>query len=299
MFPISDSLSARRFPFVSLFLIILTLYVFFQQVIASDGLGFLEINALIPANVNLSNWMTFVPFVTAIFLHGGLLHILSNMWFLWIFGDDVEGHLPPFIFLLLYVLAGVAGNLLQYFFSPGSSIPMIGASGAVAGVLGCYSILFPYAKVKSIVFLFFFVTIVEISAPLMLGYWFVLQVVSGTVSLPFLGDQGGVAFWAHAAGFVVGLVFGVIFKMFTQRGEGLEGAVVGFFCFFRSGGRFRRALWLGNKFSSIIDNCMFVLDFFEDILALMSCKFIKKIEEARAEYKRDDTFSHEEVFGGL
>lgn len=212
MFPISDSIPARRFPFLTLFIILLTVYIFVQELLAPNQTAFINNNALIPSKVNFSYLSTLWPFVSAIFLHAGFLHILSNMWFLWIFGDNVEDHLTPFIFLFLYITAGIAGNLAQYFLMPNSSIPMLGASGAVAGILGFYYILFPYSKIRTLVFIFFFVTIIEISAPIMLGYWFVLQLISGAVSLPFSGNQGGVAFWAHVAGFIVGIIFGVFAK---------------------------------------------------------------------------------------
>src|SRR6185437_5851648 len=120
---------------------------------------------------------------TAIFLHGGFLHLISNMWFLFIFGDNVEGALGSLSFLLFFVIAGIAGNILQFSISPTSSVPMLGASGAIAGILGCYYILFPHAKVKTLIFLFFFVTIVDLAAPIMLGYWFILQLISGAGSL--------------------------------------------------------------------------------------------------------------------
>lgn len=212
MFPISDSIQPRRFPFITLTLIIITIYIFLQQLLAPDQTGFLMENSLTPANIDVYNFKSLIPFITAIFLHGGFLHIISNMWFLWVFGDDVEGYLPPFTFLLLYFTAGIGGNLIQYFLMPGSSIPMLGASGAVAGVLGSYYILFPYSKIKTLVFIFFFVTIIEISAPVMLGYWFVLQLFSGVFSIPFSNSEGGIAFWAHATGFILGIFFGILFK---------------------------------------------------------------------------------------
>lgn len=212
MFPLSDSIPARRFPFITISVILFTIYVFIQQLLAPDQNGFIEQYALVPARVDFSQWMTLIPFVTAIFLHGGFLHIISNMWFLWVFGDNVEGYLSPIFFIVLYMTAGIAGNLAQYFLMPDSSIPMLGASGAIAGILGCYFVLFPYSKIRTVIFIFFFVTIVEISAPIMLGYWFVLQLVSGASSLPFSMDQGGVAFWAHVVGFIIGIVFGLLFK---------------------------------------------------------------------------------------
>jgi len=212
MFPISDSIPARRFPFFTLFVILLTAYVFAQELLAPNQITFINVNALIPSKINFSEYITLLPFITAIFLHAGFLHILSNMWFLWVFGDNVEDRLSPIIFLLLYMTAGIAGNLAQYFLMPDSSIPMLGASGAVAGILGCYYILFPHSKIRTLVFIFFFVTIIDISAPVMLGYWFILQLVSVAGSLPASANQGGVAFTAHIAGFIVGLIFGVLFK---------------------------------------------------------------------------------------
>lgn len=226
MFPISDSIRARRFPFLTLILIFLTAYVFFRQMMAPDQLVFLQENALVPARVDFSQLITLVPFVTAVFLHGGFMHILSNMWFLWVFGDNVEGYLSPFVFLFLYLFAGIAGNVVQYFVMSNSSIPMLGASGAVAGVLGCYYVLFPYSRIRTIIFIFFYASIVEIAAPIMLGYWFVLQLISGAVSLPLTSEQGGIAFWAHVTGFVVGVIFGNLFKGRVSE-EILEGEIVG------------------------------------------------------------------------
>lgn len=212
MFPISDSIPSRRFPFFTLFIIFLTAYVFIQQLLAPDALAFLQVYSLIPAKVDFSNLGTLAPFVTAIFLHGGFLHIISNMWFLWVFGDNVEDSLSPFFYIILYMVAGIAGNLSQYLLMTGSTIPMLGASGAVAGILGCYYVLFPNSKIRTLIFIFIFVTIVDIGAPLLLGYWFVLQVISGAASLPFSADQGGIAFWAHVTGFIVGIIFGAVFK---------------------------------------------------------------------------------------
>jgi len=212
MFPLSDSAPARRFPFFTLLLILANVFVFFKEITASDLDAFVLHYAFIPTHINFLDIHSLTPFVTAIFLHDGFLHILSNMWFLYIFGDNVEGELSPAGFLALFLISGIAGNLLQYLIMPHSDIPLIGASGAVAGILGCYYQLFPYSRIKTLVFLFFFVTIIEISAPLMLGYWFVLQIFSGATSLSHMGDQGGVAFFAHIAGFIVGLIVGNIMK---------------------------------------------------------------------------------------
>jgi membrane associated rhomboid family serine protease len=210
MFPISDSIKSARFPFLNYILIGITIYIFIQQLANPEEI--INTYALIPAKVNLSDYMSLIPFVSAIFLHGGFLHILSNMWFLKVFGDNVEGHMNPLSFLTLYFLAGIGGNVAQYLMMPETVIPMLGASGAVAGILGCYFVLFPHAKVKTLLIIFFFITITEVSAGLMLGYWFVLQLISAIGSIPGLGSQGGVAFFAHAIGFVIGILFGIIYR---------------------------------------------------------------------------------------
>jgi membrane associated rhomboid family serine protease len=215
MFPLSDSIRSGRFPFLNYFLIALTVYAFFIQL--GDPEGIIAQYALTPSRVDFTNYMSLLPFVTAIFLHGGFLHILSNMWFLKIFGDNVEGHLHSISFLLLYFLAGIGGNLAQYLLMPDTSIPLVGASGAVAGVLGCYYILFPHARIKTVLVIFFFVTVTNVSAAFMLGYWFLIQIVSAVGSVPGLGTEGGVAFFAHVGGFVIGILFGMIYK--NRRGQ--------------------------------------------------------------------------------
>jgi len=192
-------------------------YVFIRELFAPNIDTFINHYALIPSHVYFANYLTLLPFITAIFLHGGFLHLISNMWFLFIFGDNVEGALGSLSFLLLFVIAGIAGNILQFSISPTSSVPMLGASGAIAGILGCYYILFPHAKVKTLIFLFFFVTIVDLAAPIMLGYWFILQLISGAGSLNISdANQGGIAFFAHIAGFIIGILAGKIYKRLAE-----------------------------------------------------------------------------------
>lgn len=212
MFPLSDSHPAGRFPVINIILIAATIFVFIQQLLTANPEGFISQYALIPSLINFSNLQTLFPFVSAIFLHGGFLHIISNMWFLWVFGDNVEGHFGFLVFPIVYFLSGIVGNGLQYILMPSSSIPMLGASGAVAGVLGAYYVLFPHAKIKTVVPFFGFASIISVPASFMLGYWFVLQVFSGAVSLPFSNETGGIAFWAHVGGFVTGVIFAKIFK---------------------------------------------------------------------------------------
>ena len=184
---------------------------FYLQITALNPEAFIYKYALVPSEIDFSNFATLYPFVTSMFLHGGFLHIGSNMLFLWVFGDNVEGHLPPFVYLFLYLGAGIVGSLAQYFMDPTSTIPMLGASGAVAGALGAYFTLFPHHKIKTLVILPIFITIIEISAVFMLGYWILLQLISGAGSVGLPADQGGVAYFAHIGGFAFGYFFAKIF----------------------------------------------------------------------------------------
>mgnify|MGYP001030506866 CR=1 FL=1 len=137
--------------------------------------------------------------LTYMFLHGGWLHLLGNMWFLWIFGNNVEDRLGPIVYLLFYLGGGILAGACQWAFSPASTVPVIGASGAVAGILGAYAITWPFAKVETLVFLVFFITIIELPALLVLGVWFLGQVLEAARA------SGGVAWWAHVGGFLAGL----------------------------------------------------------------------------------------------
>lgn len=212
MFPLSDSIKSPRFQYLTLLIVLANIYVFFLENSAQNIDLFINKYALIPAYVDFSNPATLLPFFTLMFLHGGLLHLASNMWFLWIFGDNVETHIGGFFYLLLYFGSGLVGGLLQYFLTPGSQVPMLGASGAVAGVLGAYFVLFGHSKIKTLVPFFGFITVMNIPASIMLGYWFLLQVVSGATSLPGSGDEGGVAFFAHIGGFAAGFILAKLFK---------------------------------------------------------------------------------------
>jgi membrane associated rhomboid family serine protease len=150
-----------------------------------------------------------VTLVSSMFMHGSWLHIIGNLWFLWIFGDNVEDVMGPVRFALFYVLCGLVAAAAQMISAPGSVVPMVGASGAIGGVMGAYAMLYPKARVHLLVFFGFIVTTISVPALFMLGYWFLLQVVSG---LPSLGDSvGGVAFWAHVGGFLAGLATAMVF----------------------------------------------------------------------------------------
>lgn len=218
MFPISDTKNNRVFPIWTIAIIAINVYVFFIE-LTSPNTDFLIFHyALVPAFINFAHPASLIPLVTAQFLHGGLLHIITNMWFLWIFGDNVEGRLGFFFFPLFYLAAGVAGNLLQYAFIPSSTIPILGASGAIAGVLGAYQALFPQNKVKTLVFILLFITIVEIPASFVLFYWFILQLFSSAVAISQASDQiGGVAYFAHIGGFAAGWILGKIILLISTN----------------------------------------------------------------------------------
>jgi membrane associated rhomboid family serine protease len=149
---------------------------------------------------------TWVTLFTAMFMHGGLLHLGGNMLFLWIFGNNVEDSMGPVKFTIFYMLGGLAAAALQVAIGPDSTVPNIGASGAIAGVLGGYVILFPRARVVTLIFVIFFVTIVELPALVILGFWFVQQVLFGYFDLGSAGENGGVAYFAHIGGFAFGLL---------------------------------------------------------------------------------------------
>jgi membrane associated rhomboid family serine protease len=149
------------------------------------------------------------------FMHGGLMHFASNMWYLWIFGDNVEGALGKIKFVLFYIAAGLFASLAQYLLVIDSSIPNLGASGAIAGVLGFYLVNFNKSTVKTLI-PYPYLTVTELPSTFILTTWFLLQLLSGAASLPFSGDSGGVAWWAHIGGFVFGYLVGQVYKR-TRR----------------------------------------------------------------------------------
>jgi membrane associated rhomboid family serine protease len=202
MFPLKDTEPTYSPPVVTIALIVVNLLVFLFEMSLGPRTRnlFIETYGLVP------DYFRFRAILTSMFLHGGWLHVLGNMWFLWIFGDNVEDLLGHAKFLLFYLMCGVAAALGQVFTSPFSTVPMVGASGAIAGVMGAYMIKFPRARVLTLVFIFIFITTLEIPAPIMLAYWFVIQLFSGLGSISAHMSQGGVAFFAHVAGFISGIV---------------------------------------------------------------------------------------------
>lgn len=210
MIPIRDTIRSRSFPFVNWAIIILNGLIFFYQLNLSpvQSAAFIETFALVPSRIDLASPLTWYPFITHIWLHGSLLHIISNLWILMIFGDNVEDRLGSKRYLIFYLLGGIAAGLLQYYFTESSALPMLGASGAIAAVMGAYLIFYPKSKVVTFIPIFFFGWFVRISSFLYISAWFLLQIFSGLVSLGSAAsmETGGVAWWAHIGGFVFGLL---------------------------------------------------------------------------------------------
>jgi len=214
--PLADTVHSRSAPLVNISLILINVVVFIYETSLGRQIEpFLNTWGVIPAELlanPLEEWPTLF---TAMFLHGGWFHLISNMWALWIFGDNVEDRMGSLTYLLFYLGAGVIASLVQVFFSQGSMIPSVGASGAIAGVLGAYLVLFPTARVIGLIPIFFFLYTVELPALLYLGFWFISQLFSGVAGLAFADtaqEVGGIAYWAHAGGFVVGLLVGPRFR---------------------------------------------------------------------------------------
>jgi len=215
MFPLYDTVRSRRFPITNWTLVILNGLVFYYELsLSSTGLNrLIQTWGLVPAHLTSNLAQTWPTILTSMFMHGGWFHILSNMWILIIFGDNVEDRMGGFRYLLFYLLSGTAAASLQTYLSPSSTIPVVGASGAIAGVLGAYLILYPRARIASIVPIFFIFTIIEIPAIIFLGFWFVSQLFSGWNAL--LGaDMSSVAWWAHVGGFIFGML---AVRLFERR----------------------------------------------------------------------------------
>jgi membrane associated rhomboid family serine protease len=216
MYPISDSVSTRRTPVVTWTLIAINVVIFLYELSLGDNLDqFAMTWGAVPAYITdpANHPMAFLTLITSMFLHGGWLHLIGNMVYLWIFGDNIEDTLGHRGYLLFYLAAGVAAGLAQVFAAPSSTIPGIGASGAIAGVLGAYLMLYPGAPVKVAVPGIFALHIAWVPALVVLAGWFVLQLLNGFMSLGAeTAAEGGVAWFAHIGGFVFGLVAGLLVR---------------------------------------------------------------------------------------
>jgi membrane associated rhomboid family serine protease len=218
MFPLYDTVRSRTFPLVNLTLVVANVLAFLYELQLDPALlkEFIFTWGLIPARFLGDPDGTWGTIFSSMFLHGGWFHIINNMWVLLIFGDNVEAGMGKIRYLVFYLLSGVAAGLLQTYILPGSLVPMIGASGAVAGVLGAYLILFPRSRIASLVPILFIFTIVEIPAMLFLIFWFVSQLYSGLGAIQG-GGESGIAWWAHIGGFAFGVLMVFFFRKRTPH----------------------------------------------------------------------------------
>jgi rhomboid family protein len=206
MIPLRDIVPSRTTPIVTISLIVANVLVFLYELTLGRAVNdFTLYFGLVPAA------FSWVAVFTSMFLHGGLFHVAGNMLYLWIFGDNVEDRMGHGRFLVFYLLCGTAAALAQTITAPDSVVPMVGASGAIAGVMGAYFVLYPKSRIVTLVPLFFFFQIIEVPAIFFLGIWFVMQFLSGVGSIG-AAATGGVAFWAHVAGFLAGLSGVIVFR---------------------------------------------------------------------------------------
>src|SRR4030042_2405383 len=223
MIPIRDAIRSRTFPVVNVAIIVLNVLAFLWQLTQGPDLKeALYLYGIVPLrysdpglSAHFTGFQQYLPFLTSMFLHGGFLHIIMNMWFLYIFGDNIEDRLGHLRYLVFYLFCGVASGLVHLFTHWDSNIPTIGASGAISGVMGAYLLLYPRSKILTLIPIFFFFQFVEIPAFIFLVFWLFLQLFSASFTPT---NVGGVAFWAHIGGFVAGLIFLKLFDAIPRTG---------------------------------------------------------------------------------
>ncbi|MFB3906570.1 MAG: rhomboid family intramembrane serine protease [Acidobacteriota bacterium] len=227
MIPFRDNIPSRRYPLITLLIIVVNVLVFFYQLsLPTRALEqFVSLYGVVPARLQLTGQypvqvfsMTFTALFVSMFLHGGWLHLIGNMWYLWIFGDNVEDRMGHFRFLLFYLLCGIAASSAHIVFNLHSRVPSIGASGAIAGVLGAYVLSYPFARVLTLVPFLIVWPVVELPALLVLGSWFFVQLLNGSAAITTTTETaGGVAWWAHIGGFVAGMILLAVFAQKRPR----------------------------------------------------------------------------------
>ena len=209
MIPLRDIIPSRTTPVVTIALIALNIVVFLYELSLGRAIdAFTLYYGLVPVA------FSWINVFTSMFLHGSFMHVAGNMLYLWIFGDNVEDRMGHGRFLVFYLLCGVAAALAQTITTPDSTVPMVGASGAIAGVMGAYFVLYPRSRIVTLIPLFFFFQVIEVPAIAFLGIWFLMQFISGigAISSTIGRSTGGIAFWAHVAGFVAGVTGVVLFR---------------------------------------------------------------------------------------
>jgi membrane associated rhomboid family serine protease len=223
MIPIRDAIRSKNFPAVNVFIIGLNIITFLWELLQGPNLKeVFYLYGMVPLRYSnpelaphFTSFQQYLPFLTSMFLHGGFLHIIMNMWFLYIFGDNIEERLGHIRYLVFYLFCGVAAGLLHLFTNWNSNIPTIGASGAISGVMGAYLLLYPRSKILTLIPIFFFFQFVEIPAFIFLVFWLFMQLFSASFTPK---NVGGVAFWAHIGGFVAGLIFIKLFDAVPRIG---------------------------------------------------------------------------------
>ncbi|SRR5579884_347597 len=221
MIPISDDPVRRTVPIITIALILVNVLVFLYELSLGNRLeGFVQAFGAVPLEITSGRDLppaaplgnVYLTILTSMFMHGGWLHLISNMLYLWVFGDNVEDRFGHLGYLAFYLICGAVATLAQVAIAPDSTLPSIGASGAIAGVLGAYLVMFPSARVRTVLVLGIFILIPRIPALLLIGFWFLLQIVSGLAQIGVAQETGGVAFWAHVGGFIAGAVLALLFR---------------------------------------------------------------------------------------
>jgi len=217
LFPLRDSTPSRSFPVITVAIIIINLLIFILELAAGPQLitEFVYVFGLVPAYINENTSLTgYYPLLTSMFLHGGWMHLVGNMWILWLFGDNVEDHMGSARYLLFYLICGVAAGLSHFAINPLSDIPVVGASGAVAGVMGAYFLMFKHAKILTFIPPIF---LLNLPAWIYLGFWGLSQLYCGTADIISANTCGSIAFWAHIGGFAAGMV---LYRLFLRDEPG-------------------------------------------------------------------------------
>ncbi len=213
MIPLRDVIPSRTTPYVTVGIIVLNALAWFYELSLPANVlpRFVQVYGVVPADFHLAT------LVTSMFLHGGWMHVVGNMWYLWIFGDNVEDRLGHGRFIAFYLLCGFAAAFGHIALNGGSMLPTIGASGAIAGVMGAYFVLYPQSRVLTLIPIFFYIEIIELPAIFLLGFWFLMQLFSAGAISANVSSGGGVAFAAHVAGFLTGMVAVFLFRKRSRQ----------------------------------------------------------------------------------
>jgi len=224
MFPLWDDQPTKKFPLITVAIIVLNTIVYlYEASLGEKFTQFIYAMGLIPFEIThhidllpTSPSIIYLTIFTSMFMHGSIIHLLGNMLFLWIFGNNVEEYLGRVNFIIFYLICGISAAFTQIFFNPNSTMPMVGASGAIAGVLGAYLLLYPRARVTTVIIFGFFIRLIKIPAVVVLSFWIIYQFLYGISSLAVKTGESGVAWFAHIGGFIGGIILIKLFKTFIK-----------------------------------------------------------------------------------